>query len=225
MRSTSGSTEPFVTTLRPSVVSGSVRLKAEATRSLLPRFVASALRGKILAAACGVLLVLAADAAASQRVTFRTDDGVTLVGTWYEPATRPGPAVILVHMLSRTRREWDAIGQRLASEGIGALALDLRGHGESGAAPAADPERTDYSAMVLDLRAARRYLTQRSDVQQSRVGIAGASIGANLAALEASSDPHHLQPGAAVAVARLPRPAHRDSGEESEPADAAHRQR
>jgi dienelactone hydrolase len=92
-------------------------------------------------------------------------------------------------MLTRTRREWDAIGQRLASEGIGALALDLRGHGESGASPAMDPERIDYSAMVLDLRAARRYLAQRSDVQQSRVGIAGASIGANLAALEASSDP------------------------------------
>jgi len=134
-------------------------------------------------------LLSATDAAASQRVTFRTDDGVTLVGTWYEPSTRPGPAVILVHMLTRTRREWDGIAQRLASEGIGALALDLRGHGESGAGPAAaDPERIDYSAMVLDLRAARRFLAQRSDVQQTRVGIAGASIGANLAALEASAD-------------------------------------
>src|SRR4051812_6556973 len=134
------------------------------------------------------LLIPTADAAAaSQRVTFRTDDGVTLVGTWYEPSVRPGPAVILVHMLTRTRREWDAVAQRLSAEGIGALALDLRGHGESG--PAANPGAADYAAMVLDLRAARRFVAQRPDVQQSRVGIAGASLGANLAALEASADP------------------------------------
>jgi alpha-beta hydrolase superfamily lysophospholipase len=152
--------------------------------------VASAFRRKSIAAATLLaLVVLAADAsAASQRVTFRTDDGVNLVATWYEPATRPGPAVILVHMLTRSRREWEAIAQRLSSEGIGALALDLRGHGESGAGPAMAPDRVDYSAMVLDLRAARRFLAQRSDVQQTRVGIAGASLGANLAALEASSD-------------------------------------
>jgi dienelactone hydrolase len=42
--------------------------------------------------------------------------------------------------------------------------------------------------MVLDVRAARRFLMQRSDVQPSRIGIMGASIGANLAALAASAD-------------------------------------
>jgi dienelactone hydrolase len=134
------------------------------------------------------LLLFAADASAAQRVTFRSDDGVNLVATWYEPATRPGPAVILVHMLSRSRREWDAMAQQLASDGIGALAMDLRGHGESSAGPPGAPDGVDYAAMVLDLRAARRFLAQRSDVQQARVGIAGASLGANLAALLASAD-------------------------------------
>lgn len=128
--------------------------------------------------------------AAPQRVALRTDDGVTLSGTWYEPDTRPAPAVILVHMLNRSRREWDTTARRLASAGIGALAIDLRGHGESGGGVAVpDPAQPDYAAMVLDVRAARRYLAQRADVQQSRVGIAGASLGANLAALEASADP------------------------------------
>lgn len=136
-----------------------------------------------------VLLLLAADPrAATQRVSIRTDDGVTLAATWYEPASRPGPAVILVHMLNHSRREWDALAQRLASEGIGALAFDLRGHGESGPAPPAAASQSEYAAMVLDVRAARRYLAQRADVQQTRVGIIGASIGANLAALEASAD-------------------------------------
>lgn len=126
-------------------------------------------------------------AAASQRVTIRTDDGVTLAATWYEPSPRPGPAVILVHMLHRSRRDWDAVASRLASEGVGALAIDLRGHGESQGWAFAEPQ--GYAAMVRDVAAARRYLATRPDVIQSRVGIAGASLGGNLAALAAADDP------------------------------------
>jgi dienelactone hydrolase len=126
--------------------------------------------------------------AGTQRVTIRTDDGISLAGTWYEPGARQATAVILVHMLHRTRHDWDPVATRLASEGIGALAIDLRGHGESsGGAEGGDA--ADYSTLVRDLTAARRYLASRTDVLQSRVGIAGASIGANLAVLEASADP------------------------------------
>ena len=122
--------------------------------------------------------------ARDQRVSFRTSDGVTIAATWYEPSVRPAPAVILVHMLGRSRRDWDSLAPRLAGSGIGALALDLRGHGESsGTAPG-----EDHSAMVRDIEAARRHLATRSDVQHSRIGLAGASLGANLAALEAAAD-------------------------------------
>ena len=120
-------------------------------------------------------------------------------------------------MLDRSRREWDALAQRLASEGIGALALDLRGHGESAAAPRRRQSQSTTPRWCCDVRAARRYLAQRSDVQQTRVGITGASLGANLAALAASADAIHRQPGAAVAVARLPRAAHRGGGAEDRP--------
>ena len=56
---------------------------------------------------------------------------MALSGTWYEPSTRPGPAVILVHMLQRSRRDWEMVAARLAAAGVGALTFDLRGHGES----------------------------------------------------------------------------------------------
>jgi dienelactone hydrolase len=141
----------------------------------------------------GIALVIAADAALARarHVTFRTDDGVTVAGMWYEPSLRPGPAVILVHMLHRTRRDFEPLAHRLASEGIGALAIDLRGHGESSgsAVPDGGAEGGRYSAMVAEVRAARRFLASRADVYPSRIGIAGASIGANLAALAAASDP------------------------------------
>jgi alpha-beta hydrolase superfamily lysophospholipase len=139
------------------------------------------------AIAAGLAMHAGAVSAASQRVTIRTDDGVLLAATWYEPGVRPAPAVILVHMLHKSRHDWDPVASRLASEGIGALAIDLRGHGESSGAIGGG-DSPDYSALVRDIAAARRYLGSRSDVQQSRVGIAGASIGANLAALEAAGD-------------------------------------
>jgi dienelactone hydrolase len=124
--------------------------------------------------------------AGTERVTIRTDDGVSLAATWYEPSGRSA-AVILVHMLHKSRRDWEPVASRLASEGIGALTLDLRGHGESsGTVPEGDA--ADYSVLIRDLIAARRYVATRSDVQPSRIGIAGASIGANLAVLESSAD-------------------------------------
>jgi dienelactone hydrolase len=145
-----------------------------------------ALRSCLLAVAALAAAVPEA-IAATQRVTIRTEDGASLAGTWYEPGTRQAPAVILVHMLQRTRRDWDPVAARLASEGIGALTFDLRGHGESsGALEGSDG--LDFPAFVRDVTAARRYLSSRSDVQPSRVGIAGASIGANLAVLAASAD-------------------------------------
>jgi alpha-beta hydrolase superfamily lysophospholipase len=124
-----------------------------------------------------------------QPVTLRTDDGATLAAMWYEPSPRPAPAVILVHMLHRSRRDWDAFAHRLAGEGIGALAIDLRGHGDSQRyampEPAAD---AGYAPMVHDVKAARRYLASRTDVLQARVGLAGASLGANIAVLAAAAD-------------------------------------
>lgn len=124
--------------------------------------------------------------AAGRVVTLRAEDGLNLTATWYEPPARPGAAVVLVHMLHRSRRDWDAMASRLASEGIGALAIDLRGHGESQSWGPGEPP--DYSALVLDVRAARRFLTSRPEVLPGRIGVAGASIGANLAMLEAAGD-------------------------------------
>lgn len=132
------------------------------------------------------LFVLAVPAAGrAQRVTFRTDDGVSIAGTWHEPSSRPAPAVILVHMLNRSRRDWDPVAPRLAAAGIGALAIDLRGHGDSRFDPPAEAA-PDYAVLRHDLQAARKYLASRNDVVAGRIGLAGASLGANLVALEAA---------------------------------------
>jgi len=135
-----------------------------------------------------VLLACAGQVAASsqQQVTFKTEDGLSIAGTLYLP-NRPAPAVILVHMLTRSREDWQALGSRLADAGMVALAIDLRGHGASDPPP---PGRSSEPAgMQLDVKAARAFLSGRPDVQGGRVGLAGASIGANLAVLAAAGDP------------------------------------
>jgi sulfane dehydrogenase subunit SoxC len=102
-----------------------------------------------LAAFLFALLLAPAADAGTQRVTIRTDDGASLAGTWYEPGVRQAPAVILVHMLHRTRHDWDPVATRLASEGIGALAIDLRGHGESsGGAEGGDAAKLSRSIPI-----------------------------------------------------------------------------
>jgi alpha-beta hydrolase superfamily lysophospholipase len=137
----------------------------------------------VLSALILVRTVVAGPEAATERVLLRADDGVSLAGTWHEPSSRPAPAVILVHMLQKSRHDWEPLAARLAAEGIGALTFDLRGHGDS------QGRSMDFSAMVQDVRAARHFLASRRDVIGGRIGIAGASIGANLAALAAADDP------------------------------------
>lgn len=137
----------------------------------------------LLVIVAGALLAAPSESRAAQRVTFKTDDGVVIAGTWYEPASRSGPAVILVPMLHRSRHDFDALASQLASAGIGALTFDLRGHGESQGTIGAD-----LGEMVADVQAARRFLAGRGDVT-GRVGLAGASLGANLAAMAAAGDP------------------------------------
>ncbi len=136
------------------------------------------------------LLCLAASplrAATTETVSFRTDDGVTIAGTLYLPS-HPGPGIVLLHALNRTREDWQPLAARLADAGFVALAIDLRGHGASGPLP--DGQTLDnLTPMVADVKAARAFLATRREAIPGRVGIAGASIGANLAAIYAATDP------------------------------------
>ena len=136
-----------------------------------------------LAAAFALAVLLWIDPmSAAQRLLLRTADDVSLAASWYEPTIRPAPAVILVHMLQRTRRDWDLLASRLAAGGIGALTFDLRGHGESlGSAQ-------DYKAMVQDIEAAKRFLETRPGVDTGRIALGGASLGASLVTLAAAED-------------------------------------
>jgi dienelactone hydrolase len=127
-------------------------------------------------------------AAEAQNVTFTARDGVPISGVLHIPAKTPAPAVVLLHMLGRTHRDWDAAAARLVEAGFAVLAVDFR------QVALADPDAADgakgtYAAFVLDAEAARAYLAARPEVNAARIGMAGASIGANVAVLAAANDP------------------------------------
>jgi alpha-beta hydrolase superfamily lysophospholipase len=90
-----------------------------------------------------------------------------------------------VHGVAASRDEWAALQSELADRGIGSLALDLRGHGQSLAGP---PNSTDFTGFDAsgqwpraqnDVEAAAAFLKKRG-IPDSRLIYIGASIGANL---------------------------------------------
>lgn len=148
-------------------------------------------RGGRAAAACWTALLVAwlgaRPEAAVRSVAFRTQDGVTIAGRYYEPLARSAPAILLIHMLTRSSADWVPAATELSDAGFAVLAIDLRGHGASaGTAPTV--ETGDASPLLLDVRAALGFLEARPEVTPGRIGICGASIGANLAMLAAADD-------------------------------------
>jgi dienelactone hydrolase len=127
-------------------------------------------------------------AAEPRAVTFAARDGAQISGVLHVPDRTPAPAVVLLNMLGRTHRDWDGAAARLVEAGIAVLAVDFR------QVAIADPQSDDgagspYAALVLDAEAARAYLAARPEVNPARIGMAGASLGANVAVLEAGNDP------------------------------------
>lgn len=70
------------------------------------------------------------------RTVFRTADGLDLVADRYGAPIRGG--VLLAHGGGQTRHAWAKTAAALADRGWEAVALDLRGHGDSGWSPTGD---------------------------------------------------------------------------------------
>jgi dienelactone hydrolase len=124
-----------------------------------------------------LFIVADGQAASGRRVTVRTDDGVTLGATYFETSRRPAPGIVLLHMLARTHDDWAAVASRLADAGYAVVAIDFRNGGDANAA-----------SLELDVRAAKAFLRERPEVIPNSLGIAGASIGANMAVIDAADD-------------------------------------
>jgi alpha-beta hydrolase superfamily lysophospholipase len=100
--------------------------------------------------------------------------GDELVGRLFLPqAEPPAPALIVCHGAGEFKENYFELCEYLAGRGLVALALDMRGHGESGG------QRffVDMCQWVPDIRAAIDYLQARPEVDGERIGAFGLSSG------------------------------------------------
>ena len=138
-----------------------------------------AILGMVSDTVIAVAFVASAAEASGRAVTIPSFDGITLSAELFEAGSRPAPAVVLIHMLTRNKSDWGGLPDRIQDAGITALAIDLRGHGgSSGSAQT-------LADMVQDVRAAVQWLATRQGVRPGSIGLVGASLGASLSLLAA----------------------------------------
>jgi pimeloyl-ACP methyl ester carboxylesterase len=99
------------------------------------------------------------------RITFSGANGVRIIGHAAGPQT--GPTVLLAHGGGQTKRAWAKTVQQLSKVGYRALAIDLRGHGESDWAADGAYETADFAADLLCV----------ADALGVRPHLVGASLG------------------------------------------------
>jgi alpha-beta hydrolase superfamily lysophospholipase len=114
-------------------------------------------------------------------VTFRAEDGRTISALQVDAGRRPAPAVVLVPMLGRPKEDWQAVAERLADANITAFAVDLPGQ-------ALPSDARELAAWRSVIDGAVAYLFSRAEVRGGSIGVAGASLGANLGAVAAAGD-------------------------------------
>jgi uncharacterized protein len=117
-------------------------------------------------------------------VSFPTSDGVRLHG-WFRPGQAPRNGVTVLLMLGRTGKlptfkyEIDAMQRR----GFDLLLYNYRGYGKS------EGTTLSEATLVLDGRAALRYLTEERGIAPGSIAFVGISLGAAVAVDLATSSP------------------------------------
>ncbi len=118
-------------------------------------------------------------------VTIAAADGLEIQAAYYGPGgAAPFPGVILLHMLGSNRQVWtdNGFAETLAQNGCVVLAVDMRGHGDTGG-------DREWVKAEDDLRRVWQWLIDREQVDGARAAVIGASIGSNIALRLAASEP------------------------------------
>ena len=111
-----------------------------------------------------------------QVLELKASDGTVLKASYFA-AAKPGPGVLLLHQINRTRKAWDDLAGQLAATGINTLTLDMRGFGESGSpyTKLTDAERAQVRNMWPgDVDTAWQYLVSQPGVKRDVIGVGGA---------------------------------------------------
>jgi pimeloyl-ACP methyl ester carboxylesterase len=124
------------------------------------------------------------------------EDKVELRGDYYAPykGKDRAPAVLLIHDAGADRTAMNDLAERLQRKGLGVLAIDLRGHGQSAdednAWESLDEAKrtTQWTYALRDVEAAAQWLSDRRELHASNLTLVGHGAGAALALRQAGRD-------------------------------------
>lgn len=127
--------------------------------------------------------------AAGDSVNFKTQDGWKIVGNLYLPKEggKPRGAVILLHQRGGQASDWLTLSKALQSANIMTLAIDQRGAGRSTEGPGQSGDDAPWTTGE-DIRVAIDFLRAKGG-KELKIGLAGASYGANNALIYAATHP------------------------------------
>jgi dipeptidyl aminopeptidase/acylaminoacyl peptidase len=117
-------------------------------------------------------------------------DGQAVLGVFHYPRERAGrvPAIVILHGFVGSKDQphqiFVKLSEALAAAGVASLRIDLRGRGDS----EGDTCDFTYASDMADVRAALDWLAARPEADPGRLGVAGMSWGATLAACTAGED-------------------------------------
>ena len=116
-----------------------------------------------------------------EKVSFKTQDNVAITANLYA-VSNPKGWIIFSHMMPAVKESWGDLANVLAGAGFEGLAIDLRGHGESGGGPDGYKSFSDAETQksIADLEVAAGYLVNQRGAAPTKISVIGASIGANL---------------------------------------------
>ena len=112
-----------------------------------------------------------------EKISLTTSDNVKIVGNHFK-APEGSPGILLLHMMPAVKESYNQFAEELLNAGIGVLAIDLRGHGESGGGNYQEFTEEQHQASIEDVKAAIEFQKKEG---HSPLFVCGASIGANLA--------------------------------------------
>lgn len=123
-------------------------------------------------------------------------DRVELRGDYYAPykGKDRAPAVLLIHNSGADRTGFQTYAEKLQRKGLGVLAIDLRGHGQSvteeNAWEGLDEAKRNaqWTYALRDVEAAAQWLSERRELHASNLTLVGHGAGAALALRQASRD-------------------------------------
>ncbi|GIW66165.1 MAG: hypothetical protein KatS3mg095_0063 [Candidatus Parcubacteria bacterium] len=118
-----------------------------------------------------------------KKVSIFTDDGVEVIGDYYY-INGSKFAGILIHMMPSDKGSMKKLAEILNANGYSALAIDLRGHGESinstkGKLNYRNFSDKEHQDSIFDIKAASKFL-EKEGFNIKNQFLIGASIGANL---------------------------------------------